>query len=84
MNYGWRFMICTGDRNQDHSQEKEMGLNLWDYVLAVRTSEAKILLERTGLSIKDVAAKTGFTDPAYFTRVFHKEYGIAPTRIRVR
>ncbi|MBQ1662746.1 MAG: helix-turn-helix transcriptional regulator [Treponema sp.] len=64
--------------------KKEMGLNLWDYVLAVRTSEAKILLERTGLSIKDVAAKTGFTDPAYFTRVFHKEYGIAPTRIRVR
>ena len=24
MNYGWRFMHCTGDRNQDHPQEKEM------------------------------------------------------------
>ena len=27
MNYGWRFMICTGDRNQDHSQEKEMQIS---------------------------------------------------------
>ena len=26
MNYGYRFVMCTGDRDQDHSQEKEM----WD------------------------------------------------------
>ena len=24
MKYGWRFMTCTGDRNQDYSQGKEM------------------------------------------------------------
>ena len=24
MNYGRRFVNCTGDRNQDHPQEKEM------------------------------------------------------------
>ena len=24
MNYGWRFMTFTGDRDQDHPQEKEM------------------------------------------------------------
>ena len=24
MNYGWRFVHCTGDREQDHPQEKEM------------------------------------------------------------
>ena len=24
MNYGWRFMTCTGDRDQDHPHGKEM------------------------------------------------------------
>ena len=24
MNYGWRFMTFTGDRNQDHPHEKEI------------------------------------------------------------
>ena len=23
-NYGWRFGHCTGDRDRDHSQEKDM------------------------------------------------------------
>ena len=23
MNYGWRFMTCTGDRDQDHPHGKE-------------------------------------------------------------
>ena len=62
--------------------KKEMGLNLWDYVMAVRVSEAKILLERTGLSVKEIAAKTGFRDPSYFNRVFRREFGLAPGSIR--
>ena len=24
MNYGWSFMNCTGDKDQDHPQEKEI------------------------------------------------------------
>ena len=28
MNYGWRFMT-TGDRDQDHPQEKEMQKSKW-------------------------------------------------------
>ena len=24
MNYGWRFVQCTGDRDQDHPHGKEM------------------------------------------------------------
>ena len=62
--------------------KKEMGLNLWDYVLAVRINEAKILLERTGLSVKEIASKTGFNDPSYFNRIFRREFGLAPGKIR--
>lgn len=62
--------------------KKEMGLNLWDYVLAIRLAEAKILLERTGLEIKEVASKTGFGDPGYFDRAFKNEFGVTPGSIR--
>ena len=24
MNYGWRFVHCTGERDQDHPPEKQM------------------------------------------------------------
>ena len=29
MNYGWRFVTCTGDRDQDHPRGKEMQKAKW-------------------------------------------------------
>ena len=62
----------------------ELGLNLWDYVLLVRLNEAKILLEHSGLSVKEISQKTGFHDPAYFNRMFHREFNISPGKIRIK
>ena len=43
-----------------------------------RLLEAKRLLMFTIRSVEDIAAETGFRDPAYFSRFFRKRVGSAP------
>lgn len=51
-------------------------------VREARTHEAKRLLARTELTVRQVAARTGFTDPAYFCRFFRRETGVSPGAFR--
>lgn len=44
--------------------------------------EARRLLSETDLPVKDVAARLGFTSPAYFSRAFHNETGKSPSAFR--
>lgn len=48
----------------------------------VRLPKAVELLETTSYTIAEVAERTGFGDPSYFTRVFSKEFGMSPTGYR--
>ncbi len=48
----------------------------------VRLSQAKLLLKQPGLSISDVAYDSGFKDPAYFSRIFSKQYGVSPSEFK--
>ncbi|WP_328943136.1 AraC family transcriptional regulator [Streptomyces sp. NBC_00250] len=47
-----------------------------------RAREAQRLLVGTGLSIRQVAARVGFDDPAYFCRFFRRETGRSPGDFR--
>ena len=49
-----------------------------------RLLEAKRLLEYTKLSISEVAHRSGFRDPAFFSRTFKKEVGISPQSYRLQ
>lgn len=51
-------------------------------VRQVRTHEAKRLLARTDLTVRQVAAGVGFADPAYFCRFFRRETGLSPGSFR--
>ncbi|MFI0980684.1 AraC family transcriptional regulator [Streptomyces sp. NPDC021093] len=51
-------------------------------VRQVRTHEAKRLLARTDLTVRQVASAVGFADPAYFCRFFRRETGISPGEFR--
>jgi AraC-like DNA-binding protein len=44
--------------------------------------EAKRALHFSHLSVKEIAANTGFADPFYFSRLFKKYTGVAPTEFR--
>lgn len=61
---------------------KEMGISLWDYLNLYRLHIAHRLLLQSDLPVAEVAHRTGFPDAAYFSRVFRKQYGVAPMKIR--
>ena len=54
-----------------------VGLTPHAYLIQIRIEEGKRLL-RTGNSISDVSASTGFTDQSHFTRHFKRIMGVTP------
>jgi AraC-like DNA-binding protein len=57
-----------------------VGLTPHQYLLQVRISKAKEMLESQNLSVKEISAAVGFLDELYFSRLFKKKTGVAPSR----
>jgi len=52
------------------------------YIQSKRLSQAyAILTDGSASSIQAVAAQVGYEDPLYFSRVFHRKYGYAPSQM---
>lgn len=49
-----------------------------EYLTALRIDEAKRLMRMLHISIKEVSTRAGFSDPAYFARVFRQYTGQSP------
>ncbi|AEJ18786.1 helix-turn-helix domain-containing protein [Gracilinema caldarium] len=62
--------------------KKEMALTPWDYIIRLRIHTSKILLKETSEQIAEIAENVGFSDQAYFCRVFKKIVGISPLAFR--
>ncbi|HEV7302324.1 MAG TPA: AraC family transcriptional regulator [Tepidisphaeraceae bacterium] len=64
---------------------KEMtGLSPNGYLLRLRMSAARFYLQRSDLSIKQVAAQVGYADPLYFSRLYRRYWKSTPTADRKR
>jgi len=53
-----------------------------EYVIKLRLQHARHLLTDTTLSIKQVAAESGYNDPYLFSRLFKKHHGVSPQAFR--
>ncbi|MFI9150199.1 helix-turn-helix domain-containing protein [Streptomyces sp. NPDC053367] len=51
-------------------------------LIEARVYHAQQLLAHTELTVRQVAARTGFADPAYFGRFFRRETGVSPGAFR--
>ena len=58
------------------------GITPSEYLTKIRMDNARLLLYRTDISIKEIAYQVGFSDQLYFTRMFTKVYGVSPTKFR--
>ncbi|RPH59343.1 MAG: AraC family transcriptional regulator, partial [Chloroflexi bacterium] len=63
---------------------RELGLSPWDYLNRYRVLQAQNLLKTTSHSIGAIAKQVGFSDGAYFSRVFSKITGLSPQGYRGR
>ena len=52
----------------------------YQYFISIKIRKAKELLEAGTTPIKEVAFRLGFDDQYYFSRLFRKKTGIAPSR----
>jgi AraC-like DNA-binding protein len=59
---------------------RELGLSPWEYLNRYRVHRAGELLQSSGEGVKAIAARVGFQDPAYFSRVFRRITGSKPAR----
>lgn len=52
------------------------------YIVQQRLEHAKKMLTISTLSIKSIAAQTGFSNASYLTHLFHQHFGITPKKYR--
>ncbi len=53
-----------------------------EYVRSIRLRKAANLLEKSDLTISEVAYEVGYNSPKYFSKYFKEEYGILPSEYR--
>ena len=63
--------------------QKSTGMTAHQYLIKVRIRKAVHLLRFTNMSIKEIAAKTGFQNAMYFSNCFKKHMGVSPTQFRL-
>jgi len=64
--------------------KEETGSNFVEYLTGLRMDQAKVMLKDESLSMKEICAVIGYSDPNYFSRIFKKNVGLTPTEYRER
>ena len=63
---------------------RDTGVSPARYLHTLRMERARLLLERTFLTVKEVMAYVGVNDPSHFSRDFRRYHGVPPTGLRRR
>jgi transcriptional regulator GlxA family with amidase domain len=67
-----------------HLFAAQTGVPPTHYLQRLRLHRARLLIERTFLSVKEVMVLVGYSDPSHFARDFRRRHGMAPNRLRER
>ncbi len=61
---------------------QEISISPWDYLTRLRIHKAKELLLHTADTVTHIASQVGYSDSAYFSRVFNRLMGQSPVEFR--
>lgn len=67
-----------------HLFKSETGQTIAQYLRLVRLEEARVLLDTTFLSVKEVMHCVGFSSDSHFSHDFKEVNGLCPTKYRAR
>lgn len=62
--------------------EQTVGVAPMEHLKKVRLRKAAALLLTTGANVTEVAFACGFSDSNYFSALYHKEFGVSPSRFK--
>ena len=71
-----------GEREALRCFQKTLKRTPFDYLNEYRLNKARKLLKESSLPVTEIAMKTGFSDSAYFGKVFRKSLGMTPKEYR--
>jgi len=80
-------LAALADLSEGHFSvlfKKHFAYTLGAFVTRHRLLEARRLLVQGQLSVKEVAFQVGFDDPFHFSRLFARNFGVAPSHLRNR
>lgn len=61
--------------------KRDMGYSMVEYLMDLRMSKAKQLMDASdAVNVSEVAHRVGYTDPFYFSKLFKKAFGVAPSK----
>ncbi len=58
------------------------GQSATKFIRSIRLEKGRVMLETSGKTVSEVAFAVGFNSPSYFTRMFGREFGVAPSEVR--
>lgn len=61
---------------------RDTGMSIREAITSFRIKKAQSLLRDTSFSISEVAKSSGFCDRLYFSKFFHKKFGMTPSEYR--
>jgi len=67
-----------------HLFRTQAGVGPLQYLQRLRLRRARLLIERTFLSVKEVMALVGYNDPSYFSKDFRRLHQMSPAKLRAR
>lgn len=62
--------------------KEQIGIGYIDFLTECRIEKAKKMMSTAAYSLKEIAYEVGYNDPNYFSKVFKKVCGMAPTEYR--
>lgn len=65
-----------------HIFKEKTGMSISDYIIHARLERAKVLLRSTEGRISEVSQQVGYTNTAYFTKLFKRATGMTPKEFR--
>jgi DNA-binding response OmpR family regulator len=72
----------TNSKRLNAAFRHSAGVTVFEYLREERMKEARKLLQNTGLSVSDIAARVGFSSSANFATAFRERYGMTPSAFR--
>lgn len=67
-----------------HLFKQRTGISPHKFIISLRIDEAKELLLSSQMMVYEISDSIGFTDPSYFSRLFHQSTGCSPSEYRNR
>src|ERR671917_1438207 len=76
--------VASSRRQLQRSYAEIGNTTFREHLTAVRMERAAELLTTRGLTVRDVAQRVGYRQPAQFAKAFRRHHGVAPSDFRAR